>query len=172
MGTASRRAGICQVTAGREPDPLWTCPACGARLISRNLWHSCGQFTLEALFANADDGVLDLARRYVALLQSLGDVQVLPQKTRLVCVARVRFAGLYPQKTGFLAYFALHRWLTSARITKTEDHGSRWRMHFVRMRSDADLDDELKAWLKESHDTVGLQSDLPRGRGPSPARDS
>lgn len=155
------------MTTGRGPDPLWICPACGARLVSRNLWHSCGQFALEALFADAHAGVLDLARRYVALLRSLGDVQVLPQKTRLVCVARVRFAGLYPQKTGFLAYFALHRWLTGPRITKTEDYGPRWRLHYVRVRTDADLDDELRAWLQESHDLVGLQRDLRRrGSGP------
>ncbi|HSK95441.1 MAG TPA: hypothetical protein VK891_02400 [Euzebyales bacterium] len=149
----------------REPVPLWTCPACGARLVSRNLWHSCGRFSLDALFADANPGVLDLARRYVAMLQSLGDVQVLPQKTRLVCVARVRFAGLYPQKTGFLAYFALQRWVAGTRIVKTEDYGPRWRLHFVRVRSDTDLDDELRAWLQESHDTVGLQHDLPRRGG-------
>ncbi len=137
--------------------PLWVCPQCGARLISRNLWHSCGRFTLEALFADAQPHVLALARSYVALLESLGDVQIIPQKTRLVCVARVRFAGLYPRKRGFLATFALHRWLDSPRIVKTEDYGPRWRMHVVRVRSDADLDDELRAWLQEAHDTVGLQ---------------
>jgi predicted transposase YbfD/YdcC len=73
---------------------VWICPQCGARLISRNLWHSCGQFTLKALFAGAAPGDLELARAYVAMLHSLGDVQVIAQKTRLVCVARVRFAGL------------------------------------------------------------------------------
>lgn len=144
---------------GREPNPLWICPACGARLVSRNLWHSCGRFTLEDLFAGAAAGVLELARAYVALLRSLGDVQILSQKTRLVCVARVRFAGLYPRTRDFDAYFALQRWLTGERIIRTEDYGPRWRLHFVRVRSDADLDDELRAWLQESHDTVGLQRD-------------
>jgi hypothetical protein len=42
---------------------LWVCPRCGVRLVSRNLWHSCGSFTLEALFANATPGVLELARQ-------------------------------------------------------------------------------------------------------------
>ena len=36
---------------------------------------------------------------------------MIPQKTRLVCVARVRFAGLSPRRRGFQASFALHRWL-------------------------------------------------------------
>jgi hypothetical protein len=146
-----------------KPD-LWVCPKCGARLISRNLWHSCGRFTLEDLFRNASPEVLELARRYVEILYSLGDVQVIPQKTRLVCVARVRFAGLSPRKSGFRVAFALRRWVKSARVVKTEDYGPRWRAHFVDIRSFSDLDDELLAWLKESHDTVGIQDDL-RGAG-------
>ena len=93
-------------------------------------------------------------------LHSLGDVQVIPQKTRLVCVARVRFAGLSPRKDGFLATFALHRWLGSPRIVKTADYGPRWRGHHVLVRSQTDLDDELRCWLQESNDVVGLQADL------------
>ncbi len=141
---------------------LWVCPKCGARLVSRNLWHSCGQFTLDDLFASAAPGVLDVARRYVELLRSLGDVQIIAQKTRLVCVARVRFASVYPRKKGFHAAFALRRWLASPRIVKTEDYGPRWCYHFVLVQSEADLDEELRAWLQESHDTVGVQDDLRR----------
>ena len=143
---------------------LWHCPKCGARLVSRNLWHSCGRFSLEALFSRSSPRILAAARKYVTLLESLGDVQVLPQKTRLVAVARVRFAGLYPRKDHFLAAFALHRWLANGRIVKTADYGPRWRGHFVRITSSADLDDELRAWLQESHDVVGVQSDLVKKR--------
>ena len=139
---------------------LWICPKCGARLITRNMWHSCGRYTLESLFRGARPDVLGLARAFVSMLQSLGDVQVIPQKTRLVCVARVRFCGLYPQKRGFLAGFALRRWIDSPRIVKTVDYGPRWRGHFVAVQSHGDLDGELRTWLQESHDTVGVQDDL------------
>jgi Domain of unknown function (DUF5655) len=139
---------------------LWICPRCGARLVSRNLWHSCGRFPLEALFAGAAPGVLDLAREYVAMLHSLGDVQVIVQKTRLVCAARVRFAGLSPRRRGFQAAFALHRWLDNPRIVKKVDHGPRWRGHYVRIQARTDLDNELRGWLQEAHD-VGLQAGLP-----------
>jgi hypothetical protein len=97
--------------------PVWTCPRCGARLVSRNLWHSCGRFTLEDLFA-----------------------------------------GLTPRKRGFLATFALHRWLDSPRVVKKVDYGPRWRAHSVSVRTGADLDDELRGWLQEAHDIVGLQA--------------
>src|SRR4051812_27286686 len=137
---------------------LWVCPACGARLVTRNLSHSCGTWSLEALFRASTPNALGLAREYVAVLHSLGDVQVIPQKTRLVAVARVRFAGLSPRKDGFLANFALHRWVTSSRIVRTEDYGPRWRFHHLMIRAAADLDDELRGWLQESHDLVGLQA--------------
>jgi hypothetical protein len=124
------------------------------------LWHSCGRFTLASLFRGARPGVLGLAQEYVRILQSLGDVQVIPQKSRLVCVGRVRFGGLYPRKSGFLAAFALRRWVDSPRIVKTADYGPRWRGHFVAVQSHDDLDGELRAWLQEAHDTVGVQDDL------------
>jgi hypothetical protein len=131
-------------------------------LVSRNLWHSCGSYPLEDLFARADPGAIELARRYVGLLYGLGDVQVIVQKTRLVCVARVRFAGLTPRRHGFLAAFALRRWLDSPRIFKRSDYGPRWRGHHVLVKGEADLDDELRAWLQEAHDTVGRQDDQRR----------
>ena len=34
----------------------------------------------------------------------------------------------------------------------------------VRITSAADLDDKLRAWLRESHDVVGMQSDLAERR--------
>jgi hypothetical protein len=150
--------------AGMDEGPpgVSICPRCGARLVTKNLWHSCGTFTLEGLFPTSAPAVVDLARRYVAMLYTLGDVQVIPQKSRLTCVARVRFAGLQPRKDSFLASFALHRWLDSQRIVKTTDYGPRWRAHFVLIRAESDLDDELRAWLQESHDIVGMQSDLRR----------
>ncbi len=125
--------------------------------MTRNLWHSCGKYTLDELFSRSQPGVLELAKQFVAMLRSLGDVQVIAQKTRLVCVARVRFSGLYPRKNGFDVAFSLHRWLASPRIVRTIDYGPAWRSHYVRITSAADLDRELKAWLKESYRDVGLQ---------------
>jgi hypothetical protein len=156
----SRRA-----PAGKEDEhPVWICPRCGARLITKNLWHSCGRFTLEALFARSDPSVVDLARRFVDILRTLGDVQIIPQKTRLVCVARVRFAGFTPRKDHFVASFALHRWLKSSRVTRKQDYGPKWRAHVVPIRAADDLDHELKAWLQESHNSVGMQRLRPTSR--------
>jgi hypothetical protein len=143
---------------------MWICPRCGARLVTRNLWHSCGRFTLNDLFGRSDPSVLHLAKRFVRMPRSLGDVQVIPQKTRLVCVARVRFAGPTPRRDHFVASFALHWWLNTPRVSRTQDYGPRWRAYSVPIRSASDLDDELRAWLQESHDIVGMQRDVRRAQ--------
>ncbi len=151
-----------RLTPSPKLKPLWSCPKCGARLVTRNLWHSCGRFSVEALFAASAPGVLALARRYIAFVRSLGDVQVIPQKTRLVFVARVRFAGITPRKDGFLASFALPRRVDGPRIVKHESYGPRWQAHQVRIASASDLDDELRGWLRESLAEVGMQAHLGR----------
>jgi hypothetical protein len=37
------------------------CPRCGARSVTRNLWHSCGTFTLDGLFPTSAHFVIILA---------------------------------------------------------------------------------------------------------------
>jgi hypothetical protein len=36
-------------------------------------------------------------------------------------------------------------------------YGPGWQAHVVSVRVPSDLDGELRGWLQESHDTVGLQ---------------
>jgi hypothetical protein len=55
----------------------------------------------------------------------------------------------------------------SSRIVKTEDYGPRWRFHHLWIRAEADMNDELRGWLQESHDVVGLQTNS----GPSDPAD-
>jgi hypothetical protein len=59
----------------------------------------------------------------------------------------------------------MHRWLDSPRIVKRVDYGPRWRGHYVMVTARADLDEELRAWLQEAHDVVGLQARLPQPGG-------
>ena len=98
--------------------------ATGANARADNL-HDPGLFFASA---QAEPGQLDAARDAVLkVLESLGDVQVLPQKTRLVAVARVRFAGLYPRKNDFLVSFALTAALFAAIYKVLPDRRLEWR---------------------------------------------
>ena len=54
-----------RATAAESMRALWTCPECGAKLITKNLWHSCGEATIEdwirsgnlAALTSADDAI-------------------------------------------------------------------------------------------------------------------
>ena len=60
------------------------------------------------------------------------------------------------------AAFALQRRLKSPRIFQVIDYGPRWQMHQLRIQKGADLDDELRTWLKQAHDVVGMQKNMER----------
>jgi hypothetical protein len=86
-----------------EPDPiaapdgvetsLWTCPKCGHRFVTANIWHSCSRHTLDELFGRALPSVREAFDRWVELAGHCGPIVVIPQKTRIVFMGQVRFAG-------------------------------------------------------------------------------
>jgi uncharacterized C2H2 Zn-finger protein len=130
--------------------PLWRCPKCGARFVSRNMWHSCGRFAVEDLFARSEPHVLRLFRKFAKIVRECGRVRMIPQKTRVVFMDRVRFAGAYPRKSYLLVGFALPRRLKSPRMKKIEEYAPHFIGHLTEIRSETDLDDELRRWIRES----------------------
>jgi hypothetical protein len=137
--------------------PLWRCPKCGAKLVSRHLWHSCGKFSLAALFACSEPPVLPLFRQFAALVKKSGRVTMIPQKSRAVFMGRVRFASACPRKNWFLAGFILGRRVRHRRIVKVENFGPAILYHYVKITSAADLDATLLGWLRESYRYYGRQ---------------
>jgi len=92
-----------------DPRPLWTCPKCGALLVTANMWHSCGQYNLDDLFraqrAAGQTGLRPLARHHPRLRARLHD----SQKTRVVFMVRVRFAAAMARKSYLQCSLALPR---------------------------------------------------------------
>ena len=141
--------------------PLWRCPKCGAQFVTRNMWHSCGKFTLEDLFAKSEPHVLPLFREYAAFVRRCGrGVVMIPQQTRVVFMNRVRFAGAVPRRDGFLAGFMVDRPLVHERIVKYEFLPPRYHGHHVRITSAADLDATLLGWLRRAYAYYGRQGHL------------
>ncbi len=71
------------------------------------MWHSCGQYSLEAHFEKSEAHVFELYQRFEDLVKSIGPVTVIPQKTRISFQVRVRFAGCNVRKS----YLWVHLWL-------------------------------------------------------------
>src|SRR5687768_11173861 len=81
-----------------DEDALWTCPRCGHRFVTRNLWHSCGRYSLEDHFIGKDSSVREVFDRLVALAEACGPVTVYAQKTRIVFQVQVRFVNVVTRR--------------------------------------------------------------------------
>jgi hypothetical protein len=138
--------------------PLWRCPKCGARFVTKNMWHSCGRFTLKELFARSDPNVLRVFKKFEQLIRSLGPVRMIPQKTRAVFQVRVRFASAYPRKSYLLCGFALRRRITHPRLVKYEYYGPSWHGHLFRIDSEDQFDGKFRSLLKEAYSVGERQS--------------
>ena len=94
---------------------------------------------------------------FVELVKQCGPVDVVPTKTRVAIMVRVRFAGVSRvSERRMTRGFALRRPLKHPRIRKVERLGPKWYGHWLRITSPEELDDEVLGWLRESY-KVGEQ---------------
>ena len=142
---------------------LWTCPACGAKLVTKNMWHSCGRGTLEDWKARMGPRARALYDRFEQMIAACGEYRVAAAKARIAFKGRVRFASITRiSEEGMTCDFALPRALDARRFTNvTEIDTAHW-IHQLRVTDPAQLDDELHGWLRESYRQMGMQdSDSP-----------
>ena len=145
--------------------PLWTCPRCGHAFVTANIWHSCTNITLDDAFAGSAPAVREAFDRYVAMVERCGPVTVIAQKTRIVIMARVRFAGATVRRDRLIANFALTRDPGDPRF-RTERYNDRWIAHRFDLRTPSDLDawPDLPDLICESYHDLGMQESLPGRR--------
>jgi hypothetical protein len=140
-----------RTTASR---PLWRCPRCGHRFVTRNLWHSCGRHRLADHFTGKPANLRATFRRWVAVARSCGPVTVYAQKTRIVIQARVRFAGAVVRREWLDAGLWLKRRVTHPKVCRIEDFGKLgYGVHF-RLTAPADIDRRLEALVREAYRTA------------------
>lgn len=142
--------------------PLWACPRCGHRFVTKRLWHSCSHYPLAHHFANKPPGLRTLFHRYLAVIRAFGPVTVIPQKTRIVFQVRVRFAGAVVRLRGLECHLWLKRRASHPLIRRVEALLDRDFIHTFRLTDASQLDLALVALLRESYD-VGCQRHLLNG---------
>ena len=137
--------------------PLWACPVCGQRFVTRNLPHSCQVVPLDEFFAGSAPELRELFERYVAAARANGPVTVNVTKSRIALQVRMRFAGvLRPRKRYLVATFVLTRPVESPRFVRVEPIPPYYYVHSLRLATAADIDAELEGWLAEAYQ-VGAQ---------------
>ncbi len=139
---------------------LWTCPHCDRQFANTNQQHSCGRFTVEQFLAWHGAPERELFERFAALAASCGDVTTAPARTRVGFQARMIFAAVNRLAPGQLdAHVVLARHRDDARFRKIEKVGPRSYVHHFTIRTVAELDETVRAWLREAYD-VGEQRHL------------
>lgn len=132
-------------------EPLWRCPRCGERFTSRNQWHACGKFDLNALFERSEPEVRALYRRFVEILEDCGPVVVIPQKTRVAFQVRMRFAAVTPGKSSLKGHFVLAAPQKAACFEKVESLSRRNHLHVFRITSMNDFTGDFVRWAREAY---------------------
>ncbi len=140
-------------------DELWTCPECGHRFVTKNMWHSCSNYSLEYHFEKSEPHVRKIFDCYLEAIESCGPVEVIPQKTRIAIMAKVRFAGCVVRRKWLLANLWLTREVHHRTLQRTEKFGLRSYGLQFRLDSPDDIDDEFRSYIKEAY-SVGLREHL------------
>jgi hypothetical protein len=138
---------------------LWKCRACGRRFANRNQSHACARHTLREHLRGRNAQALAIFREFVKKVKRCGPVVVLPEKSRIAFQVRMSFAAISFRRDGLNCHVVLARRLGNPRFTRIDTISPRNHVHQFQLRSLADLDAELQAWLHEAY-FVGQQRHL------------
>jgi hypothetical protein len=131
--------------------PLWRCPHCGHRFVTKNLWHSCARVPLAAHFRGKPVERKQTWDRWLAAARACGPVTAYAQKTRIVIQARVRFAGAVV-RAGYLdAGLWLRRRADHPHLRRVEDLGALGYIHHFRLERPSDIDEPLRMLMREAY---------------------
>ncbi len=137
-------------------NPLWTCPKCGARLLVKNLWHSCGLATLDDWQSRMGPRGRRLYNRFEQLIANCGEYYAAPAKTRIAFLGRIRFASVTRiTEDAMKCGFAMPHPLKSPRFQKVEEVVPGWWVHWLIVTKPEQLDEEVQGWLRDSYRLLG-----------------
>jgi hypothetical protein len=130
----------------------WVCPRCGAPFANPNASHSCVDVELDAHFAKAEPVVRAAFDRLVELAQVDGPVAVVPQKTRIVLAAPMRFIAVQVRRDRLIGH-VLHESAVPHRVVTEivpDAYGSGLYLHRLSIRYPADLDGDFARLVRDA----------------------
>lgn len=129
--------------------PLWTCPRCGHRFVTRNARHSCSQHELDGHFKGKPARVRTLFNAWLDFVNQFGEVTVIPQKTRIHFQARARFAGAVIGEDWVECWLWLKRSVRDARFQRVEKANGHY-IYYFRLTDETQLDAKMKEYVREA----------------------
>ena len=108
-------------------------------------------YSVQDHFAKKDPQVRVLYDKLLSMLRTFGPIVEEPKKTSIHLVRVSALAGVETRRDTILLNIKSNHKISSPRVVST-DQVSASRFHQkVRLASPEDIDDELKAWLKDAH---------------------
>jgi hypothetical protein len=139
---------------------LWRCPKCDREFANRNQTHTCaGLHDLDHHFDGKPPEIRRMFDRVRAMVEAIGPVKVLPEKTRIAFQVRMSFAQITPRRKWLDGHVVLARRLESPRFRTVQTFSPRNHLHTFRLSTASDIDAELRSWLAEAY-AVGAQEHL------------
>lgn len=123
------------------------------------MWHSCGRYRLTDHFDGKDPQVREMFDRFRTMVKQWGPATIYPQKTRITCQVRVRFASVVPKKRWLDVGLWLTRRVEHPKIRRVEEIVPRTYTHSFRFEHPAEMDEEFAAILGEAY-AIGCQEHL------------
>ena len=142
----------------RPQKALWHCPACGRGFANSNQTHVCGRHALADHFTGKPTLVRDIFDAFLAMLEGIGPVTVVPEKTRIAFQARMSFAQLTVRRHWVLGHVVLARRVEDPLFTKVETISPRNHVHCFRLDSPQEVG-RLRNFAREAY-AVGRQEHL------------
>jgi Domain of unknown function (DUF5655) len=119
--------------------------------------HACGNYSVELFLSGKSARARELFFGFMELVGACGPVTPAPAKTRVAFMVRTRFCAVERLSDHSMrAQFGLPYRLASPRIERIDDYKG-WFVHWLTLRSPAELDDELRSWLCIAYHEMGEQ---------------
>lgn len=142
---------------------LWKCPRCGHKFVTKNIWHSCGNYDFDRHFENKEPIVRELFNKYRLMVESCGGVTCYPQKSRIVFMVRMRFAGCNTSRDSLRCALLLPRRYEHAKcLEKIEQYGGNSYGHYFRIQRFQDLDSGFMRLIRKAYEVGQQKSTLPK----------
>jgi hypothetical protein len=110
------------------------------------------------LFGKSEPNVRRLFRKFAGMVRACGPSTMLPQKTRVVFMTRVRFVAVYPRKRALEIGIELSARHPHPRFHKIETYSRLMHGHYLRIENENQLDAQVQRWLRESYLVGGQES--------------
>jgi predicted transport protein len=132
----------------------WTCTNCNKIFRNTNQWHSCERYSIEDHLSNKSTTIRQLFNQLVEIIESFGPVEVNAVKTSVHFRAGSNFLGVVVKKENLELEFQLPYCVDEFPIHKTIQISGKRTLHYLKVGSMEELDEQLLVWLNDAYNLV------------------